>query len=99
MRKENGDALGFRGVISDRNEKTILLLNGKIMNEHTTFSAISERLISMLNDIKHFDVVRGPGSVIYGPGAIAGIIDITAFDCTIFTVLISKYVEVSWKFQ
>ena len=77
MSKINGgDQLGIRGIISDRNNKFLLLVNGKVMNEHTQWGAITERDLSMLGDIHHIDVVRGPGSVLYGPGAIAGVVNI-----------------------
>jgi len=79
MRKVNGTALGIRGIISDRNDKFIILVNGRIMNEHSVLGGISERFISTLGDIESINVVRGPGSVIHGPGAIAGVIDISTF--------------------
>ena len=37
---------------------------------------ISERYLSDLDDIAYIDVIRGPGSAIYGPGAINGVISI-----------------------
>ncbi|NRB42970.1 MAG: TonB-dependent receptor plug domain-containing protein [Pseudomonadales bacterium] len=77
MRKRNGTALGIRGVISDRNDKYIMLVNGRVMNEHTDLGGISERFISLLGDIDTINVIRGPGSVVHGPGVIAGVIDIT----------------------
>ncbi len=54
------------------------------MNEHTSLGVISERYLSMLTDIKTIDVIRGPGSSTYGPGAIAGVINITTFNGTDF---------------
>lgn len=76
MRKANGDSIGIRGVISDRNDKFLILVNGKVMNERTVLGGISERFISLLGDIEYINVIRGPGSVISGPGAIAGTIEI-----------------------
>lgn len=74
--KTNADQIGLRGVISDRNTKYLLLVNGRQMNEDTSLGAFSERFLSLLGDIEHINVIRGPGSSIYGPGAIAGIINI-----------------------
>ncbi|MCV6639289.1 Plug domain-containing protein, partial [Candidatus Albibeggiatoa sp. nov. NOAA] len=54
--------LGLRGILNDREEKYLLLVNGRVMNEHTHFGVISERDLSMLGDIQHIDVVRGSGS-------------------------------------
>ncbi|MBA55376.1 MAG: hypothetical protein CMK89_13055 [Pseudomonadales bacterium] len=74
--KTNGNPMGLRGIISDRNTKMLLLVNGRLMNEHTSLGIISERYLSMLGDIDSIDVTRGPGSNVYGPGAIAGVINI-----------------------
>ena len=68
--------LGLRGIISDREDKYLLLVNGRIMNDKTHYGAASERLLPMLNDIHHIDVIRGPGSNIYGPGAVSMVIAI-----------------------
>ena len=75
-----GHPLGFRGIISDRNNKFLILVHGRIMNERTTSGAIPERFLSMLGDIEQIEVVRGPGSAIYGPGAIAGVVSITTYN-------------------
>ncbi len=67
---------GLRGIISDRDHKYLLLVNGRVMNEHTHYGALSERDLPMLRDIHHIDVIRGPGSALYGPGAISMVINI-----------------------
>ncbi len=76
MKINGGDPLGIRGIISDRNNKFLILVNGRVMNEKTQWGAISERALSMLGDIQYINVIRGPGSVLYGPGALAGVINI-----------------------
>jgi iron complex outermembrane receptor protein len=68
--------LGARGIINDRDDKYLMLVNGKVMNERTHYGALSERDLPMLRDIDHIDVVRGPGSAIYGPGAISMVVNI-----------------------
>lgn len=78
--KTNADQIGMRGVISDRNTKYLLLVNGRQMNEDTSLGAFSERFLSLLGDIDHINVIRGAGSSIYGPGAIAGIISIETLE-------------------
>jgi outer membrane receptor protein involved in Fe transport len=70
------DHLGLRGIINDREDKYLLLVNGRIMNERTHFGAVSERDLVMLRDINHIDVIRGPGSALYGPGAVSMVINI-----------------------
>ena len=77
MYKANtGNSLGMRGIISDRNNKVLLLVNGKIMNDRTQSGAISERFMTMLNDIEKIEVIQSPLSSLYGPGAISMVINI-----------------------
>lgn len=72
--------MGLRGINSDRDDKYLLLVNGRIMNERTHFGALSERDLPMMADIRQIDIVRGPGSVIHGPGAISMVINIQTED-------------------
>ncbi len=71
-----GPNLGIRGIIGARDNKVLLLINDRIMNNRLLTGATSERSLSMLGDIAYIDVVRSPGSAIFGPGAIAGVISI-----------------------
>ena len=72
--------LGLRGIINDRDDKYLLLVNGRNMNEKLHYGALSERDLVSLGDIHHVDVIRGPGSPIYGPGAIAMVINIVTYN-------------------
>lgn len=74
--REHPKALGLRGIISHRNDKFLLLVNGRIMNERTDYGVMTEVDLPMLTDIHHVDVVRGPSSALYGPGALAMTINI-----------------------
>lgn len=76
--------MGLRGLISDRDEKYLLLVNGRVMNERTHYGAFSERDLVMLDDIEHIDVIRGPGSMIYGLGAVSMVISIVTENATTF---------------
>lgn len=67
---------GLRDIIFDRDLKYLLLVNGRVMNEHTHYGALSERDLPTMRDIHHIDVIRGPGSSLYGPGAISMVINI-----------------------
>ncbi len=81
MYKVHGNQLGIRGIIGDRNNKILLTLNGRNMNiEGSDGGAVSERWFSTLGDIRQITVIDGPGSAVYGPGAIAGVISIETFD-------------------
>ena len=85
MYKVQGNQLGMGGIISDRNNKILLRLNGQSLNiKASDGGAVTERWFSMLGDIKKITVISGPGSSIYGPGAIAGIINIETFNADTF---------------
>jgi iron complex outermembrane receptor protein len=77
--------IGLRGIISDREDKYLLLVNDRIMNDKTHFGAASERELPELDDIHHIDVIRGPGSNIYGPGAVSMVIAIYTDTAKTFT--------------
>jgi outer membrane cobalamin receptor len=51
--------LGLRGIISDREDKYLLLVNGRIMNDRTHYGAASERELPELGDINYIEVIRG----------------------------------------
>lgn len=67
---------GIRGIIADRNGKFLLLVNGKRMNQDAHNGAVSEIENYDLGDVERIEVIRGPGSVTYGPGAIMGVVNI-----------------------
>ena len=76
--------MGLRGIIGDREDKYLLLVNGHDMNEHTHFGALSEKDLVMLDDIHRIEVVRGPGSAILGPGAVSMVINIITLNAQTF---------------
>lgn len=78
------DNIGLRGIISDRDDKYLLTVNGKVMNDRMHYGVISERDLVMLRDIHHIEVVRGPGSALYGPGAVSMVINIVTHNATTF---------------
>jgi len=78
------DNMGLRGIINDRDDKYLLLVNGRNMNERTHYGAITERDQVLLTDIHHIDVIRGPGSALYGPGAVSMVINIVTFNANTF---------------
>ncbi len=69
--------LGVRGIMGDLEDKYLLQVNGRSINEHTTYGAITERDLSLMADINHIDIVRGPGSAVHGLGAVSMSINIT----------------------
>ena len=73
---DQGLRFGFRGIIGDQNFHYLLLVNGKNMNLKVSEGPFAEILNRDLNDIQKIEIIRGPGSVTYGPGAIGGVINI-----------------------
>lgn len=82
MTSEEGPVLGIRGSISGWNNKYLLIVNGKPLNSKSLYGAASELALWDLGDIRQVDIVRGPGSVTYGPSAVAGVIRILTQDGT-----------------
>lgn len=80
MNYEDGPQLGIRGIITNRNFKYLLRVNGRVMNNKGHYGAKSELEQWDMSDIQRIEIVRGPGSVTYGPGAVAGIINIITHD-------------------
>ncbi len=70
------DHVGIRGIIGDRNDKYLLLVNGREMNQRTHEGVLSEMDLYLNGDLGEVDVVRGPGSATYGPGAVEGVISL-----------------------
>ena len=71
----SGPRLRIRGL-GERHYHTLLLVNGKPVNEKAFQGSMVELRNWDMSDIERVEVVRGPGSVTHGPGAIAGVINI-----------------------
>jgi len=76
MNHHESPHFGIRGIISDRNYKFLLLLNGRRINQdaHSGGELLLENWD--LADIERIEIIRGPGSVTYGPGAVEGVVNI-----------------------
>jgi outer membrane receptor for ferrienterochelin and colicin len=67
----------FRGLAPDNNSKVMLLVNGQNMNTEFFWGPPSALLLASNFDyIERVEVIRGPGSVTLGQGALLGVINI-----------------------
>ncbi|MBN1788807.1 MAG: TonB-dependent receptor [Sedimentisphaerales bacterium] len=76
MQHSIGPTFGIRGFLGDRPYKYLVNINGMNINIKAHYGARLELLNWELSDISRVEIVRGPGSVTYGPGAIGGVINI-----------------------
>jgi outer membrane receptor protein involved in Fe transport len=76
MNHSVGPLPGIRGNLVDRPYKYLVNLNGVNVNIKAHYGARLELLNWELDDIERIEIIRGPGSVTYGPGAIGGVINI-----------------------
>lgn len=79
---EQGTAnrISARGRSTALSESILFLVNGQRMNDlYTGGISIINRLIPVEN-IKQVEIIRGPGSALYGSNAFLGVVDIITFD-------------------
>lgn len=76
MTHSEGEKIGLRGQVAAENYKLLLLVNGKNITNMVYEGVITEIDQWELGDIDRVEVISGPGSVTYGTGAVAGVINI-----------------------
>jgi outer membrane receptor protein involved in Fe transport len=72
-------ALGFRGFgrLGSYGNRVLVTLDGAPLNDDWIWSSyVGFDLRTDLEDIDHIEVVRGPGSVLYGTSAFSGVINL-----------------------
>lgn len=75
------DVFAVRGNVSDNNQKYMILIDGHPFNSFENFGPAN--LVQRPNDlsnVKQIEFIRGPGAVAWGPGALAGVINIVTKD-------------------
>ncbi len=75
----NYDYLGVRGFSrpTDYNNRILLMLNGHVMNENVYESAlIGTDFPIPMNAIDRIEIVRGPGSALYGTNAVFAMVNV-----------------------
>lgn len=71
----SGGNIRMRGL-GERNYTTLLLINGRPINQKSYHGSLSVLSNWDMTDIDRIEVAMGPGSVTHGPGAISGVINI-----------------------
>jgi len=80
--KWNGVLWGMRGVTNDRNSKFIVLVNGHKLNTESRDGFLQETAIGLFGEVERIEVLRGPAGLVYGSGAIAGVVNIVTREAT-----------------
>jgi iron complex outermembrane receptor protein len=66
-----------RGVKTDFSEKVLFLLNGHAINNNSVNGgAMTSYMDFLIDDVKRVEIVRGPGSALYGANAFLAVINI-----------------------
>jgi outer membrane cobalamin receptor len=69
------NVIGFRGIYSEANTQVLVLING--VPQRNTFIGGKPFVWTMpVKNISHIEVIRGPGSMLYGGDATTGVINI-----------------------
>jgi len=80
--KWNGVLWGMRGVTNDRNSKFIVLVNGHKLNTESRDGFMQETAMGLFGEVERIEVLRGPAGLVYGSGAIAGVVNIVTREVT-----------------
>lgn len=81
--KWNGQVWGMNSVISDQNDKVLVLINGVRLNYFSLYGFHSELELNMLGDVTRIEILKG-GGILYGTSAMAGVINIVTKQDTYF---------------
>jgi iron complex outermembrane receptor protein len=72
--------LGARGFTTEANNLLLVLIDGMEVNIELFGEPFWLALPITINDIKRIEVIRGPGSALYGANAFAGVVNIITKD-------------------
>jgi iron complex outermembrane recepter protein len=69
-------SIGIRGFGSRLSRSVLVLIDGRIVYSSFTAGVYWEVQDTLMEDIDHIEVIRGPGGTIWGPNAVDGVINI-----------------------
>lgn len=67
--------IGMRGFGSNGSQNTLVLLDGRRLNNETDLATVNLRNLS-IGDIERIEIVNGSSGALYGAGAVGGIVNI-----------------------
>ena len=73
--RNGSNVIGFRGIYSESNAQVLILVNG-IPVRNTLFGGKPFEWDMPVKNISHVEIIRGPGSMLYGGDATTGVINI-----------------------
>ena len=82
-----GSEVGVRGVLltSTGNDDILLLVNGHAVNEPLSGGSSFDRSAGIpIEIVDHIEVILGPGSVLYGTGAMLGVVNVVTKSASVF---------------
>lgn len=65
----------FRGITVDNNGKFVFMVDGVNVGNLSVWGAFNERFLGLMDELDRIEIIQGTGSILYGSGAISGIIN------------------------
>jgi len=75
VQDQNEYNIAFRGIYTSSQQKILILLDGQRINSYAYASANPDHAIS-LDKLKQIEIIRGPGSSVYGNVALTAVINL-----------------------
>jgi outer membrane receptor protein involved in Fe transport len=70
------NVFSIRGIYTSRNPQVLILLNGYRVSSDVSSGSFPASAVINVQNISRVEVVRGPGSAVYGADAFAGVINV-----------------------
>jgi len=70
------DIFSIRGIYTNRGPQVLVLLNGHRISSDISSGTTPDTAMINVQNISHIEVIRGPGSAVYGADAFSGVINI-----------------------
>ena len=74
--------IATRGLTADGNDHVLLLIDGHVQNSIIGQGYQQQDLLPTLEKVKQIEIIRGPGSVLWGSSAVWGIINVITKSAT-----------------